>query len=56
MLFMGAGFGGFTWLAIVFNWLSFRFCGQDVTLPPELLKDAGAKLDLRALAAQARAG
>ena len=56
VLFIAAGFGGFTWLAIVFNWLSFRFCGQDVTLPPELLKDAGAKLNLRALAAQARAG
>ena len=33
----------------IFNWLAHKF-GEDVTLPPELMADVGAPIDLHALA------
>jgi hypothetical protein len=64
-----AQIGGYTGLAVfavalvcsmmtalfIFNWLAHKF-GQDVTLPPELMADAGERIDLQALAENAKRG
>jgi hypothetical protein len=40
-------------VAFVSNWLLFSVLGQDVTLPPELPREAGERLDLQKPAAEA---
>jgi len=51
--FCAITFGGVTTMSIFFNWLTFRFFGQDVTLPLVQLAEAGKPLDLKRLAAEA---